>query len=332
MKKSVVILIHFVFWILVYWSILTIISQFHRLMTIEIDSRLHALILTISCVPLVYFGYFAYPFLLNKRYNKLLIIFGLLFIIGFSLVAVIWDDGLIGLNFENVASTITYSAIAIFIGGGLKSLIHFIEQKKKQEELEKQNIRSELALLRTQLNPHFLFNTLHNIDTLIFENQNKASKSLIKLSDIMRYMLKDAKDDFVDLDKELENLNNYIELEKLRLKNVNFLKFSVSGNTKELRIAPMILLPFIENAFKHSVDSDSENGIIISIKVEDKIINFICENKIDKLDSDKDKTQGIGLETIKKRLEFIYPKKHRLNIVSNNVTFNVNLEIHIDDN
>ena len=145
-------------------------------------------------------------------------------------------------------------------------------------------------------------------------------------------MLKDAKDDFVNLDKELENLNNYIELEKLRLKNVNFLKFSVSGNTKELRIAPMILLPFIENAFKHSVDSDSENGIIISIKVEDKIINFMCENKIDKLDSDKDKTQGIGLETIKKRLEFIYPKKHRLNIVSNNVTFNVNLEIHIDDN
>jgi LytS/YehU family sensor histidine kinase len=301
-------------------------------MNIEITAGLHALILTISCFVPVYVGYYTYPYLLNKRTNKFLIVFGLLFIIGFSVVAIIFDDGFVGLTFENVTSTITYCAIAVIIGGGLKSLIHFIEQKKKQEELEKQNIKSELALLRTQLNPHFLFNTLHNIDTLIFENQNKASKSLVKLSDIMRYMLKDAKDDFVNLNKELENLENYIELEKLRLKNDKFLKYSASGNSEGLKIAPMVLLPFIENAFKHSVDSDLENGINIRIITEGRIIKFICENKFDKSDSGNDEVHGIGLDIIKKRLELIYPKKHRLNIISDDSTYKVNLEILLDEN
>jgi len=301
-------------------------------MNIEITAGLHALILTISCFIPVYIGYFSYPYLLNKRTNKTLIIFGLLFIIGFSVVAIILDDGFAGLNLENVTSTITYSAVAFLIGGGLKSLIHFMEQKKKQEELEKQNIKSELALLRTQLNPHFLFNTLHNIDTLIFENQNKASKSIVKLSDIMRYMLKDAKDDYVNLNKELENLENYIELEKLRLKNEKFLKYSVSGNSEGLKIAPMVLLPFIENAFKHSVESDLENGIIIRIEIEERIIKFMCENKFDESDSLKDTVHSIGLDIIKKRLELIYPKKHRLTINSNDSTYKVNLEILLDEN
>lgn len=331
MKKSVVILIHLLFWILVFWSILTITYQFHRLMTIELDARLHALFLTISCVIPVYVGYFVYPHLFSKRFNKLWLIFGLLFLIIFSIASIIWDDGFTGLNFENISTTITYSAIAVFIGGGLKSLLHFIEQKRKQEELEKQNLKSELALLRSQLNPHFLFNTLHNIDTLIFDNQSKASKSVEKLSDIMRYMFKNAKNDFVELNNELENLESYIELEKLRLKNENFLKFNISGNYKELKITPMILLPFIENAFKHSVDSNTENGIIINIKIEDKNLNFICENKFDKLDSEKDIVHGIGLEIVKKRLELIYPKKHKLSVFSGNSTFKVNLEIQLDE-
>ncbi|MBN1821781.1 MAG: histidine kinase [Prolixibacteraceae bacterium] len=255
----------------------------------------------------------------------------MLFLIIFSIASIIWDDGFTGLNFENISTTITYSAIAVFIGGGLKSLLHFIEQKRKQEELEKQNLKSELALLRSQLNPHFLFNTLHNIDTLIFDNQSKASKSVEKLSDIMRYMFKNAKNDFVELNNELENLESYIELEKLRLKNENFLKFNISGNYKELKITPMILLPFIENAFKHSVDSNTENGIIINIKIEDKNLNFICENKFDKLDSEKDIVHGIGLEIVKKRLELIYPKKHKLSVFSGNSTFKVNLEIQLDE-
>jgi LytS/YehU family sensor histidine kinase len=301
-------------------------------MKMTLDANLYALILTLGCVVPVYLGYFIFPLLFNKKTNKQWILLTLLFLVLFSIASIIWDDGYDGLSIENFSLVFTYSSILILTGGGLRSLLQLIEQKKKHEQLVEQNLRSELALLRTQLNPHFLFNTLHNIDTLIFENQKAASKSLVKLSDIMRYMLKDAKEDLVDLNKEINNLKYYIELEKLRLKNKKFLEFNVTGDFNELKIAPMILLPFVENAFKHSIDSDIENGITIDLKISNRTINFICENKYDNLNSEKDKEHGIGLEIIKKRLELIYPGKHRLKVVPDDSTFKVNLEIQLNEN
>jgi LytS/YehU family sensor histidine kinase len=198
--------------------------------------------------------------------------------------------------------------------------------------LEKQNAESNLALLRTQINPHFLFNTLHNIDTLIMDNQAKASKALIKLSDIMRYMLNESHLDHVSLEKELDYIENYISLEKLRIKNPNFVKYTITGDYKEIKIAPMLFLPFIENAFKHSVDTECENGLEISININKNFITLNCENKFDKTYSENDNTHGIGLDTVKKRLELIYPGKHKLKISKNDSLFKAELQIEVNDN
>lgn len=211
----------------------------------------------------------------------------------------------------------------------------FIDWFKKKNDviiLEKENVASNLALLKSQINPHFLFNTLHNIDTLIYDNQEKASKSLVKLSDIMRYMLKDAKSDWVELQKEVEYLENYLSLEQLRLKNEKFLNYSINGDYKRILIMPMIMIPFVENAFKHSVDSSIENGIVIKIRIENRTLSFVCENQFDKSETDKDKVHGIGLETVKKRLDLIYKNRHKLSINSENSVFKVNLEIDLNEN
>lgn len=203
---------------------------------------------------------------------------------------------------------------------------------KKRLELEQQNQKSQMNLLISQINPHFLFNTLHNIDALIHEDQDKASKSLVKLSDIMRYMLKDTKSDFVELKNEIEYLENYFSLESLRLKNEKFFNYSISGNYDRLKIAPMMLIPFVENAFKHAVDSGIENGIIIKIAIENKKLFFSCENQYYKSEVDKDYSHGIGLETVKQRLDLIYKSKHKLDIHSDDSVFKVNLELELNEN
>jgi LytS/YehU family sensor histidine kinase len=225
---------------------------------------------------------------------------------------------------------------AFFLWGTIGCLFSiFIDWFQKRDKilmLEKQNAESNLALLRTQINPHFLFNTLHNIDALIMDNQEKASKALIKLSDIMRYMLQESPLNHVSLKKELDYIENYISLERLRIKNPDFIKFAINGDYEGINVAPMLFLPFIENAFKHSVDSDCENGVTILFNINKNIITFSCDNKYDKIDSERDKTHGIGLETVKKRLELIYPGKHNLRISKNNSLFKVELKIEVNDN
>lgn len=332
MKKTVVIFIHLIVWVLLYWAIFSLISQFHRLMYIEINVYLHALIISLGCVPPLYFGYYSYPKLFKEKTKNKSIVLGLVFLVLFPLVVIFLDDGFRGLYLKNYTSSFAHSAIITFMGGGLRSLFQFVEQKKKQEQLEKQNLKSELALLRIQLNPHFLFNTLHNIDTLINDNQAKASQSLIKLSEIMRYMLYDSKPEKVSLKKEIEHIENYIGLEKLRLKNQSFLSYKKTGDYSNLEIAPMLFIPYIENAFKHSIDTDEENGITIEFKIIEKQIVFSCINKFEQTVYEKDKTSGIGLDTVKKRLNLLYPQKHELKISKDNNTFSVKLNIYLNDN
>jgi len=229
---------------------------------------------------------------------------------------------------ESYTVTILYTGLAYLA----RFTTRWIVDQKIKTELINQNLTSELALLRSQVNPHFLFNTLNNIYSLVYTKSDNAPEAMTKLSDIMRYMLQDSKLDEVSMEKELEYLENYLSLERLRIKNEKFLNFTISGKYQGKLIASMLLIPFIENAFKHSVDSENENGIIISFIFEKDILTFICENKFYELDVDKDKTHGIGLETVKKRLNILYPHKHKLNIVKDSSFFKVKLELVLNDN
>lgn len=339
MKKSAVILLHLFLWILIFFTFFNILNALGGFpqkpeYSPYLDFALYARAITTTIMLTIpfYFGYIITPYLFKRQKKKLFIGLAILFGVMFPIAMSIMDDGLRPSAIMQSVFLFAFLNMFLILGLSFRSLFGWVEQKRLHDILEKQNLKSELALLRTQLNPHFLFNTIHNIDTLIKDDQAKASQSLIKLSDIMRYMLNDSKTESVSIEKEMEHIENYISLERLRFKNSRFLNFNISGNFSRFTIAPMLFIPFVENAFKHSVDSEIENGITIDFTFEENAITFICENQYDYLDIVKDKTHGIGLETIKKRLKLLYPDSHKLNINKTSSKFQVALKIMLNEN
>lgn len=198
---------------------------------------------------------------------------------------------------------------------------------QKQKDLEKQNLMTELALLRSQVNPHFLFNTLNNIHSFSLTEPEKSSFAIIKLSEMMRYMLYEANGEKVALEKEVNYVQNLIELHKLRFKDDQFVKLEIIGELGTKQIPPMIFLPFIENAFKHG-KQNVKDAIQIHLKVEESQMIFNCRNFI-KSKSDTEKTQlgGVGLKNIKRRLQLLFPEQHQLSITSDDILYSVELII-----
>ncbi len=220
-----------------------------------------------------------------------------------------------------------YSVVGLFAAVKLFKL--YFKNQQIKTELENKNKSSELALLRSQLNPHFLFNTLNNIDSLIVSNPEKASDAIIKLSEIMRFTLYDADNDRVTLEKEISFLENFIALQQLRLKNPFFVNFDIDGKCTGKSIAPMLFIPFVENAFKHGLKSVVAPGIEIKLKCEYQTIIFEVSNHFSSLeDQNKDETSGIGLVNTEKRLALLYPEKHKLTITKKEGIFKVVLTIH----
>lgn len=207
----------------------------------------------------------------------------------------------------------------------------FIDQKQKAE-LESKNKISEMALLRSQLNPHFLFNTLNNIDALIMKDQQKASDAIIKLSDILRSVIYES-DEKVSIHKEIDYLNSFIDLQRLRLKDPNFVSFEIKGNCMKQKIAPMLLIPFVENAFKHGLKNVPSPGIKIILSCQSNSIIFEVTNQInDRIIQNKDAVSGIGLANTKRRLELLYPHHHELDIDKSDHQFIVKLQINTSEN
>ena len=210
-----------------------------------------------------------------------------------------------------------YTVVGLFTS--IKLLKYWYENQRVKTELENKNKTSELALLRTQLNPHFLFNTLNNIDSLILTNPDKASDAIIKLSDIMRFMLYDTSTDIVPLEKEINYLKSYISLQQIRLKDPGFVKVEISGNCAGRSIAPMLFIPFVENAFKHGQKNVNAPGIKIKLECLKDSINFEVVNHVDgSNEMNKDDTAGIGLANTKRRLELLYPDRHEFTIKKEN--------------
>lgn len=198
-----------------------------------------------------------------------------------------------------------------------------------RNELENRNLKNELELLKAQVNPHFLFNTLNNIDSLIQKSPADASKALIGLSDMLRYMIYDTKTDIVPLNQELSYIQHYIELQKLRFRQNNYVSSSFSDYCNGIGIAPLLLLPFIENAFKYSYNSGTLPAIEIKISCVDNKLGFYCMNYFNKGSQNIERTGGVGLENVKRRLLLLYPGKHDLKIKEENNTFIVDLTIEL---
>jgi two-component system, LytTR family, sensor kinase len=201
------------------------------------------------------------------------------------------------------------------------------EQKNKR--LAEEKMQAELNFLKAQIHPHFLFNTLNNLYALSLIKSDKTPDIVLKLSDLLDYMIYKSNDEFVPLNKELEIVEGYIELEKMRYSDRLNLSYQINGKTDKHQIAPLILLPFIENCFKHGASKDRINpSIEIQINIEPtflilKVINSIpAEKEVSETESN-----GIGLSNVKRRLELIYPGRHVLNIKHEAEVFEVELKI-----
>lgn len=218
----------------------------------------------------------------------------------------------------------------VWLSGLGGTMFAFNEKSKKdrldKEILSKKNTQLELDLLKSTISPHFLFNTLNNIDTLIGKEPNKASEYLKKLSGILRFLFSNYKDETISLNKEIEFIEQYVSLQRLRSANPDFVSLQISGKTENLEIPPMIFLPFLENAFKYSTNKLISNAIEIKIDAQDSDLHFYCKNNIS-TNKNEIQTHGVGIEIMKQRLDLIYKDKYKLDITDENDFFTINLRI-----
>ncbi len=200
------------------------------------------------------------------------------------------------------------------------------ERRIAQAEADKAS--AELSFLKAQINPHFLFNTLNNIYSLILTGNENAADSVMKLSNIMRYVTDDVTHDFVPLQSEIDCINDYIELQRLRIGKNSPIDFTVSGDPKRKVIAPLVLMTFVENVFKYGISKREHSPIFIKIEVSDISISFFCENLvfINKGETENPST-GIGIKNTVQRLKHLYPDKYILDIVNDNKEYKVNLTL-----
>jgi two-component system, LytTR family, sensor kinase len=206
----------------------------------------------------------------------------------------------------------------------------WFQGERNKQSLENEKLESELGFLKSQIHPHFLYNTLNNICSLARKKSDKTEDALIKLSNIMRYMMDDSKEDKVFLSKEIQYLNNYIELQRLRISDKVKVQFSITGDPQSMTIEPLLLIPFVENAFKHGVSCQEEAVISISLNIGKESLQFVVENNIFKGDNaDLPAEPGIGLKNVRRRLELLYPGRNMLSISEEGITFRVDLTIRL---
>jgi sensor histidine kinase YesM len=225
-----------------------------------------------------------------------------------------------------------------FLIGGVstigKIMTDWITENRKKQEAQNESMQSELKFLKSQINPHFLFNTLNSLYALTLKKSDKAPDIVIKLSEMMRYMLYECNEPEVPLRKEINYLRNYLDLERLRQKEGIDISLKVEGNVVNQQIAPLLLIPFLENSFKHGINAAIKGGFVhATLRVAPHAIRFDLENtKGNVLPRSPDANRpsgGIGLVNVRRRLELLYPDRHELEIQETPGTYAIRLDLEL---
>lgn len=231
---------------------------------------------------------------------------------------------------ETLQTSISSVLFVLLVSGFVSVAGELFRTEKKRKELENQRLNAELAFLKSQVNPHFFFNTLNAIYLLAHKKSDQTEHVVVKLSEIMRYMIYDSNAAEVSLSRELNYLKDYIDLQRLRLSKKVDVQFLVSGNADGLLIAPMMLIPFVENVFKHGVSYAGETFIHLEIAIENNSLSFSTRNRIFVRKDEPEQSSGVGLVNVQKRLLLLYPDRHNLTIKTDNDEFVVNLKIDLN--
>lgn len=329
---------HLAFWVL---SFLVFLNLFKTGAKPEKVDYVYTLLFQSSLLPAVYLNL---KLLLPKLGNRKTILFYLIslgaIILLFSWINYSFFDNWSAKVFPDYffISYFTFKEVILFFSVYVvittllklsKSWFFVSQLQKELLEKEKQKAEVELKALKAQINPHFFFNTLNSIYSMALDKDDRLPNTVLQLSDLMRYFLYKSKDNFIPLEKELTAVNDYIALQKLRSDAQLDIETKMSGEIGDQQIAPLLLITFLENAFKHGAKGRSENTFIrLDIKVEKNKLNFVVENNkgiIDEVNTGE--YNGLGLENVKRQLELLYPGKHLLNIKDRPDRFSVALQL-----
>ncbi len=225
------------------------------------------------------------------------------------------------------------------IGTGFELLVNWEKQRRVNEEIQKEKVTAELAFLKSQINPHFLFNSLNNIWSLVRAKSAKAEEAILMLSELLRYMLYKSDDQQVMLSEEIKHIENFVALQKLRISSKHKVLISMdkSGlNGLEAQIEPMVLIPFVENAFKHGLSYSGKSEILIGLRSSDsdhRELQFQVSNTIKSSGTSEEELDmigsGIGLKNVKRRLQLLYNRNHQLQITHGPERFEVDLKLKL---
>jgi len=340
MKRSLIITLHVGFWLCYCLLILLLLGVFFRNNADEERVNYYfGLIFWMAVVPSA-IGFYLFYFLVFSTYVRTR---SLWVSVGYALLGAMLAAGVgyVGVTSRygtaclgktgSVLGGFLLIAFASFVSGVvalvIRGFITWYSEIKLKEALVQKNHEMELALIKSQLDPHFLFNTINNIDVLILKNAAAASSYLNQLSDIMRFMLYETKTDVIPLAKEVEYIEKYIALQKIRTANPNYIQFSVEGSLYGKTIAPMVLIPFVENAFKHTGNKKLDQAISVTIRSREKAIEFVCKNRINAHKTGLSEANGLGNGLIRKRLNLLYAERHTLIISQQENHYYVQLTI-----
>ncbi|MCT4589935.1 MAG: histidine kinase [Carboxylicivirga sp.] len=321
---------------IIYWGILFIL-----LFLFEAFERHHShfewnqfFFILLYCFASIFISYVLIPqFLYKKKILKFSLSIGVTFVmvglIEELILEKLFSEYEVAVHF-NMFSAFVSMLPPILIFTGFKFAWDALEKENKIEKLSRVAAENELLFLNSQINPHFLFNNLNNLYASALENSPHTPHIILQLSSILRYMLYDCRKPCVALSSEVENLEKFIGLYRLQLGSDSEIIFDVQGVNRHLQIAPLIIIVFVENAFKHSQSSQtSAIKINIALRVEDNTLKFTCENTYGEEANTQDLAKGIGLANVKNKLRLVYPDSHRLEISRNEGWYKVFLEIEL---
>lgn len=351
-KKVLIVSAHILFWVTSVYLInklfgvstvdVTVESNGKERVIVEYDNHfIWATISTVSiCIIVTYINIsLLLPNYFKDRNLKVYLIkFIALLLVGIAIS--IWYNRYVNYSFSKDDGLFLFPAfglhIALFFFYAALSFVYSItiewyRNEKTRNKIIQEKLTSELNFLKAQINPHFLFNTLNNLYSIAQKHDiNELTTGISELSKLMRYMLYESDTPFVSLEKEIRYLESFIEIQKLRYESEEFIvNFDKKGKQEAIQIAPMILLPFVENAFKHGISLEENSVVNILLDTSNGNIFFRVKNKVFEDQMHTESASGIGLKNVEKRLNLIYPQKHELTVQKNEVNYVVELSIQI---
>ena len=324
------------------WGILFLLWHYFRYQDYPVGVRWLISFVKVADLALMVYvvNYVLIPYILYKRKYVLFAFLYLLLIFTFSIIKLYIEVDLMGFHnftiFDRFKTRIYDNVIPhillVTAGAAIKLLIDNAKAQKRLADMGREKAETELNFLKSQINPHFLFNSLNTIYFLIDKKNNEARQTLLQFSDLLRYQLYDCNAGTIEIEKEVSYLKDYIRLQQLRQSKQYEVNVKIGEEVKGFRITPLLLVPLVENAFKHiSHHHDSRNFIQVELSRLNGTFTFIVENSKDDLHRSTDPPVGggIGLANVKRRLELLYPGKHDLQIDNTSNLFKVALNLHL---